>query len=40
MCADVAHVLATPIPDIMEMDFEDLSMWHAEAGRIVQATKG
>lgn len=38
MVADVAHVLATPIPALLEMDFDDLMLWHEEAARIVRAT--
>ena len=37
MTADVAHLLMTPIPFILDMDFDELVEWHEEAGRIARA---
>lgn len=36
MCAEVAHILHTPIPDLMDLDIEDLVAWHNESRRIVE----
>lgn len=37
MVADVAHLLATPIPALLDMEFDDLLGWHEEAARIAAA---
>ena len=40
MCAEVAHLLHTPLPDLMEMEWQELCAWHAEAARIAKAMHG
>jgi hypothetical protein len=37
MVADVAHVLNTPVTDLLEMDARELAVWHREAARIAKA---
>ena len=37
MVADVAHVLHTPVTELLGMDWPDFLEWHREAGRIVKA---
>jgi len=35
--ADVAHVLSTPIPMLLEMEWREICAWHDEAARIFKA---
>lgn len=37
MVADVAHILHTPVTDLLEMDVDDFTDWHREAARIAKA---
>ncbi len=37
MIADVAHVLNTPIPALMEMEWSEVALWHTEALRLSKA---
>jgi hypothetical protein len=37
MVADVAHILHTPVTDLLEMEVHDLVDWHREAARIAKA---
>lgn len=37
MIADVAGVLATPIPYLLEMDWDEVLLWHDEALRLHKA---
>lgn len=37
MIADVAHVLHTPIPALMDMEWRDVLAWHEEASRLAKA---
>lgn len=37
MVAEVAHLLCTPIPALLDMEFDELALWHDEAGRIADA---
>ena len=37
MVAIVAHVLSTPISEILEWEIEDFIVWHDMATRIVKA---
>jgi len=37
MVADVAHVLHTPVTDLLEMELHDFMVWHREAARIAKA---
>lgn len=30
----MAHFLATPLPDLMEMEWDEILLWHKEARRI------
>ncbi len=39
MVADVAHMLHTPVTDLLEMTVEDFVVWHREAARIAK-TRG
>ena len=32
--ADVAHTLSTPLNEVLDMDWEDVTAWHGEALRI------
>lgn len=36
MVADVAHMLHTPISEVLEWDYEDLLLWHEQARRIAR----
>lgn len=39
MIADVAAILHTPLPDLLDMDWADFLLWHEEAARIAK-TRG
>lgn len=34
MVADVAHWLHTPLPALLEMDWEEVEAWHSQAARL------
>jgi hypothetical protein len=36
MVADVAHMLHTPVTELLEMDLRDFMEWHHEAARIAK----
>jgi hypothetical protein len=36
MVAQTAHVLSTPVGQILEWDLTDLIMWHTEAAEIAK----
>lgn len=38
MIAEVAHWLATPVSDLMEMEWGEVLLWHDEARKIAQAS--
>ena len=40
MVADCAAALHTPIPALMEMEWSEVILWHAEARRIMGAGNG
>lgn len=40
MTADVAHVLNTPLGDLLEMDWQELVLWHKEARRLTGGRGG
>lgn len=37
IAADVAHVLNTPLPDVLAMPFSEAMAWHEQAARIASA---
>jgi hypothetical protein len=38
--SDIAHVLHTPIPAVLDMEWTDVLAWHEQAVRIVKAKAG
>ena len=37
LAAEIAAVLHTPIPEVLDMDVDDFLAWHREAARIAKA---
>lgn len=37
MIAEVAHFLATPITELLEMEWAEILLWHGEARKIARA---